>query len=82
MRGLGADAESSLLRHANGDCRGPPRHGIGSTLRSVTIAAVESLSDSETLQALHITGYSARRMEDFQVVADQVEWAAQHPWHL
>lgn len=30
---------------------------------------------------LHISGYRSRRLEEFQVVADQVEDAGRHPWH-
>ncbi len=30
---------------------------------------------------LHISGYRSRRLDEFQVVADQVEDAGRHPWH-
>ncbi len=44
-------------------------------------AAVASLIGSPALAALHITGYRRRRLEEFQVVADQVEAAGRRSWH-
>lgn len=43
--------------------------------------ALRSLRGSETASRLHLGGYRSRRLEEFQVVADQVERAARHPWH-
>ena len=43
--------------------------------------ALESIAGTSTAERLHIGGYRSRRLEEFQVVADQVERAARHPWH-
>ncbi len=43
--------------------------------------ALDSLVGSETASRLHVSGYRSRRLEEFQVVADQVEHASRHPWH-
>ena len=50
-------------------------------LDSALSDALESLVGSQTVERLHIDGYRSRRLEEFQVVADQVEHAARHPWH-
>lgn len=44
-------------------------------------AALDSIAGTDTASRLHIGGYRTRRLEEFQVVADQVEHAARHPWH-
>lgn len=44
-------------------------------------AAVEGLVGGEIGRRLAISGYRVRRLEEFQVVADQVEAAAHRPWH-
>lgn len=43
--------------------------------------AIDGLAGSSTADRLHITGYRTRRLEEFQVVADQVEHAARREWH-
>jgi ABC-type phosphate/phosphonate transport system substrate-binding protein len=43
--------------------------------------ALGSLEGTEIAARLHLGGYRPRRLEEFQVVADQVEHAARHPWH-
>lgn len=43
--------------------------------------AIDALAGTRTTERLHIGGYRSRRLEEFQVVADQVERAARHPWH-
>lgn len=45
------------------------------------VAAVDALTGTAVLAALHISGYRRRRMEEFQVVADQVEAAGRLDWH-
>ena len=53
------------------------RAALDASLRT----ALDSLAGTETATRLHIAGYRSRRLEEFQVVADQVEHAARHPWH-
>ena len=43
--------------------------------------AVSRFVDTPAAARLHISGYRSRRLEEFQVVADQVEDAGRHPWH-
>lgn len=43
--------------------------------------AILGLAGTPTAARLHIGGYRSRQLEEFQVVADQVEHAARHPWH-
>lgn len=43
--------------------------------------AIAGFVGTEAADRLHISGYRKRRLEEFQVVADQVEHAALHPWH-
>lgn len=43
--------------------------------------AIAGFVGTEAAGRLHISGYRRRRLEEFQVVADQVEHAALHPWH-
>lgn len=43
--------------------------------------AIDELVGSDTAGRLHISGYRTRRLEEFQVVADQVEHAARLQWH-
>lgn len=43
--------------------------------------ALANLAGTQTAERLHVDGYRTRRLEEFQVVADQVEHAARHPWH-
>lgn len=50
-------------------------------LDAALVDAIGSLSGTPTAERLHIGGYRSRRLEEFQVVADQVERAARHPWH-
>jgi ABC-type phosphate/phosphonate transport system substrate-binding protein len=44
-------------------------------------AAVDSIASTPVGDRLHISGYRIRRLDEFQVVADQVESAAHRPWH-
>lgn len=44
-------------------------------------AAVDSIRGSEHADRLHISGYRARQLDEFQVVADQVEAAGRVAWH-
>lgn len=44
-------------------------------------AAVESFVGTGSAKRLHISGYRTRRLDEFQVVADQVEAAALLKWH-
>ncbi len=44
-------------------------------------AAVARFVETPAASRLHISGYRTRRLEEFQVVADQVEEAGRHPWH-
>jgi hypothetical protein len=39
------------------------------------------LNTTPAAARLHISGYRSRRLEEFEVVADQVEDAGRHPWH-
>ncbi len=50
-------------------------------LNSAISAAVDSLAGTDVAEQLHISGYRVRRLDEFQVVADQVEAAALRPWH-
>ena len=50
-------------------------------LDSALAEAIASLAGTDTAERLHIGGYRSRRLEEFQVVADQVERAARRPWH-
>lgn len=43
--------------------------------------ALDELVGTPTADRLHISGYRTRRLEEFQVVADQVEHAARRQWH-
>ena len=43
--------------------------------------AVARFVGTPAADRLHISGYRSRRLEEFQVVADQVEDAGRHPWH-
>lgn len=51
------------------------------TLDASIREAVDALAGTPILDRLHIAGYRTRRLEEFQVVADQVEQAASRPWH-
>lgn len=44
-------------------------------------AAVESILGTESANRLNISGYRTRRLNEFQVVADQVEAAGRLTWH-
>lgn len=44
-------------------------------------AALDSVAGTDVADRLHISGYRRRRLDEFQVVADQVEAAALRPWH-
>lgn len=50
-------------------------------LNEVLAAAVDSIVGTAVAERLHISGYRVRKLEEFQVVADQVEHAAHHQWH-
>jgi ABC-type phosphate/phosphonate transport system substrate-binding protein len=50
-------------------------------LDRVLHAAVSRFVETPAASRLHISGYRTRRLEEFQVVADQVEDAGRHPWH-
>jgi ABC-type phosphate/phosphonate transport system substrate-binding protein len=43
--------------------------------------AVTGLAGTDVLDALHVTGYRTRRMDEFGVVADRVAAADKRPWH-
>ncbi len=43
--------------------------------------AVDGLAGTEVLDALHVTGYRTRRLDEFGVVADRVAAADKRPWH-
>ena len=43
--------------------------------------AIAGFVGTPAADRLHISGYRSRRLEEFQVVADQVEDAGRHPWH-
>jgi len=43
--------------------------------------AMERFAGTSAAARLHISGYRTRRLEEFQVVADQAEDAGRHPWH-
>ncbi|MGA9277445.1 phosphate/phosphite/phosphonate ABC transporter substrate-binding protein [Ilumatobacter sp.] len=43
--------------------------------------AIDSFVGTPAARRLHISGYRTRRLEEFQIVADQVEDASRHPWH-
>jgi hypothetical protein len=55
------------------------RHRAG--LDRALHAAVSRFVRTPAASRLHISGYRSRRLEEFQVVADQVEDAGRHPWH-
>ena len=44
-------------------------------------AALSSIVDTPIGARLHVSGYRERKLDEFQVVADQVEAAAHRPWH-
>jgi len=50
-------------------------------LDHVLAEAIGAFVDTPSADRLHISGYRSRRLEEFQVVADQVEDARRHPWH-
>jgi len=50
-------------------------------LDAALAAALDSIAGTDTAARLHISGYRSRRLEEFRVVADQVEHTARHPWH-
>ena len=52
-----------------------------STLNDAIGAAVNSIVGTPIAERLHIGGYRIRVLDEFQVVADQVEAAAHRPWH-
>jgi len=71
----------------------PPTPGVASViaweLRHLKVVAndalsvaIDSLVGTPHAEALHITGYRARRMEEFEVVGAQVEAASHRRWHL
>ncbi len=43
--------------------------------------AVAGFVGTPAAERLHLSGYRSRRLEEFQIVADQVESAGHHPWH-
>ncbi len=50
-------------------------------LDAVLHEAISAFVATPTADRLHIRGYRSRRLEEFQIVADQVEDAQRHPWH-
>lgn len=50
-------------------------------LDAVLHEAIHDFVATPAAARLHIAGYRTRRLEEFQIVADQVEDAARHPWH-
>lgn len=50
-------------------------------LNDTIVAAIDTIADSDVARRLAIGGYRVRRLEEFQVVADQVEATAHRPWH-
>jgi ABC-type phosphate/phosphonate transport system substrate-binding protein len=53
------------------------RHDVDAALRG----AVTDLAGTAVLDALHVTGYRRRRLDEFGVVADRVAAADKRPWH-
>lgn len=51
------------------------------TLDTALSTAVADFVETPAAKRLHISGYRTRRLEEFQVVADQVENAERQPWH-
>jgi ABC-type phosphate/phosphonate transport system substrate-binding protein len=43
--------------------------------------AMSRFVETPAAARLHISGYRTRRLEEFQVVADQAQDAGRHPWH-
>jgi len=51
------------------------------TLDAALAEAVSDFVGTPAAARVHIGGYRSRRLEEFQVVADQVDDAQRHPWH-
>lgn len=51
------------------------------TLDAALHEALGRFVETPAARRLHISGYRTRRLEEFQIVADQVEAASRHPWH-
>jgi len=50
-------------------------------LDAALVEAVSGFVGTAAAARVHIGGYRSRRLEEFQVVADQVDDAQRHPWH-